>query len=126
MSLIICTHCHRHIRDSETACPFCQTVRLPKKPWPVAAALGISFGVIVAAGCSSDETTDGKSDGGLGASDARAGDAASDVNNDANTDLELDVSITPVYGPAPLEDVDVPDVNAVPAYMPAPMGDSGR
>jgi hypothetical protein len=130
--LVKCTSCERHVRVSETSCPFCAatldvaeraasaravTAGLPNRRMGRAALLAIGLGVIapLTSACSSDDddSTDngsdgGKSDGGLAPAYGLAADAS------------IDAMVGVLYG-APVTDASLsPETGAAPAYGASP------
>jgi len=51
--LVICNHCHRHIRHTEASCPFCGTLA-PERSSRYGVGLAVALTLASALGCSDD------------------------------------------------------------------------
>ncbi len=131
--LVKCTSCERHVRVSETSCPFCATpldvaeraasaravaAGLPSRRLGRAALLAIGLGVIapLTNACSSDDddsTDNGGSDGGKG-------DGGIAPAYGLAADASFDAMVGVLYG-APVTDASLSrETGAAPAYGASP------
>jgi len=114
MALALCASCARHVRASETVCPFCGGTRGEAVPLPLSratrAALVFGSATMVVAGMACGGTLD-----------------PTDAGTATDASARPDSSAVPLYG-APVPPYGVPpppdagaDVGPVPAYgLPAP------
>jgi hypothetical protein len=139
--LIKCTACARHVRLTETSCPFCSAAldverrtalaqafaaRTPKRRLGRAALFAIGIGVIAPAtnACSSDDSSDQNDDAGTVLNGAAYGGASAEpVDATAGEDAHLGFSDAS-YGAPPVFDAD-PGASVDAAYGSPPPFDAG-
>ena len=62
---VICTKCRRHIRHSESSCPFCGAPK-PEPSVRLGVGLAVALGVAATLGCSGESNNGGGETGGMG------------------------------------------------------------
>lgn len=118
--LIVCGHCHRHHRASESACPFCRRAA-PSGGLGITAAVLVGVGLSLTA-CGGD-TDEGKTGGNV--TDSGTDGAAAGAGGGGGTG-----GIAPAYGPPPMggtagQGGSGNEGGMVAAYGPPPMGGAG-
>lgn len=131
MSLRPCASCGRHVRDTETSCPFCATALSPvpaaasRRVGRIGRAAIVAFGAVASAGAGGCSETNTPVDAAGDRDTGSAPDDAATVPIDAPAADPDSGNVAPPYG-APSEDAGVDTGAPIAAYGgPTPVADAG-